>query len=145
MSARNANFRILIHSSLLLALSFQTAQALQLNSDSQLATAGYFQLSWSGEAAQFQLQESTSRDFTSYKVIYKGKDLARVISGKADGEYFYRISDNENTALVSNVIKVTIAHHPLGTAIAFFIAGGIVFIAILFLILKGNKQTRHGQ
>ena len=137
---RNFLIKILVSTGLLFISTTQYSFALQLSSDSQVVTAGYYQLSWSGEARVFQLQESTVSDFKSFKIIYEGKDLARVISGKPDGDYFYRlVNTDENNSQVSNTVKVTVSHHPLKNALLFFIAGAIVFIAILFLILKGNR------
>jgi len=115
----------------------QNANALQLNSDSTLATAGYFQLQWSGNSKIFILQESGKPDFDSYNTIYTGTDLARVMSGKPNGDYFYRIVDNSSQ---SNIVKVTVKHHSIGYASLFFIAGAIVFILTLIFIIKGNKQ-----
>ncbi|MEJ2143061.1 MAG: hypothetical protein P8Y24_12045 [Gammaproteobacteria bacterium] len=143
---RNYALIIFFAIGLLFISSNQNAQALELTSDSQLATAGYYQLSWSGDTDIFQLQESMASDFNNYKVIYEGKDLARVVSGKPDGDYYYRIkvtANNSPQAQVSNVVKVTVSHHPLQTAILFFLAGAIVFIAILVLILKGNKLANN--
>lgn len=114
--------------------------ALQLSSDTQVATAGYYQLSWSGKARVYRLLESTTPGFKSYQVIYQGNDLARFISGKSNGEYFYRLQTrDDNQSYTSNVVKVTVAHHPLRNAILFFIAGAIVFLSIIILIVKGNK------
>lgn len=128
-------------------LFFSTAQssfAIQLSSDTQVATAGYYQLSWSGKARVYQLVESTTPDFKSSKVIYRGSDLARVMSGKPDGDYFYRLQTHrDNQSYTSNVVKVTVAHHPLRNAILFFIAGAIVFSSIIILIVRGNKEEGY--
>jgi len=101
-------------------------------------------LRWTSEHAEtitFQLQESRSEDFKSFKIINQGYDLASVISGKANGDYFYRIATSANDrSHLSNVIKVTVAHHPLNNAIVFFIAGAIVFFTMLVFILKGNRE-----
>ncbi len=125
----------------LLFSGIPSAYAIQLSSDSQRATAGYYQLSWSGNIDLFQLQESIAADFQTVNIIYNGKDLARVMSGKPDGDYYYRVIDPDNNSLMSNVVKVTVAHHPLENAILFFIAGAIVFISTLVLIIKGNRKT----
>ena len=114
------------------------ADAPILNTDNTIATAGYYQLSWSGDSESFQLQESTESDFSSYTVLYEGRDLARVISGKSNGDYYYRINTLSNS---SNVVKVTVAHHSLNTAILFFLTGAVVFVSILILIIKGSKKT----
>ena len=137
---RNLPIKILVSIGLLFISTIQFSFALQLSSDSQVATAGYYQLTWSGEANVFQLQESTTSDFKSFRVIYEGKDLARVISGKPDGDYFYRLArTDKNSSPVSNTVKVIVSHHPLKNALLFFLAGAIVFVAILFLILKGKR------
>jgi hypothetical protein len=128
-------------------LFFSTAQysfALQLSTDSQVSTAGYYQLSWSGKASVFQLHESTTPDFRTFNIIYEGKDLARVMSGKPDGDYFYRLRTNRNNQpYTSNVVKVTVAHHPLKNAILFFSAGAIVFVSIIILVVKGNRKENN--
>lgn len=141
LSARNNLFFILISSAFLFLSVLQNANALQLNCDSKIATAGYFQLSWSGQFNNFQLQESTSANFNTYKIVYEGKDLARFVSGKSNGDFFYRITSAEGNPLVSNVVKVTVLHHPLENAILFFFAGAIVFVSIIVLIVKGNRQA----
>jgi hypothetical protein len=141
LPARKKLSTALVSTGILFVSLFHAAHAVQLSSDIQLATAGYYQLLWSGNSKVFQLQESQSADFISYKVIYEGNDLARVISGKPDGEYFYRISASaEKNSVTSNVVKITVVHHPLENAVLFFIAGAIVFIGILGLIIKGNRQ-----
>jgi hypothetical protein len=146
LPVRNNRFIPLLFNILLLALVFQNASALELSSDTEIATAGYFQLHWNGannNAESFLLQESDDPDFNSYKVIYKGKDLARVMSGKPNGEYYYRLTTSENNnSLSSNILKVTVIHHPLIQAVLFFITGAIVFISILILIFKGSRQKR---
>jgi hypothetical protein len=120
----------------------QSANAIELQSDSEIATAGYYQLSWSGKTKTFELQESSEPTFVSYRTVYQGSDLATIISGKPDGDYFYRIqSIGDDPRQQSEIIKVTVAHHPLSTAFMFFIAGAIVFLATLFLILKGKRQN----
>lgn len=140
-SDQNPPNKALSFLSVFLFFVFQPVHALELATDSKLATAGYFQLSWSGEAEKFELQESDSNNFASYRVIYRGKDLARVMSGKADGDYYYRLlATAENRSTASEIIKVTVTHHPLHTAILFFTAGAIVFFSTLVLIIKGNRQ-----
>lgn len=126
---------------LLLFSGIENVYAIQLSSDSQQATAGYYQLSWAGDIDQFQLQESKVAGFQTFSIIYNGKDLARVVSGKSDGDYYYRVIDPDNSTLVSNVVKVTVAHHPLENAILFFLAGAIVFVATLVLIMKGSRKA----
>lgn len=125
----------------LLFISASNASTLELTSDSETATAGFFQLKWLGDSQRYQLQESITPDFASYKTIYHGADQATVISGKSDGDYYYRISITaSNKEIHSNIVKVSVAHHPLVNAFLFFIAGAIVFVAILIVIIKGSRQ-----
>jgi hypothetical protein len=120
------------------------ASNITLTSNTDTATAGYFQLSWQAEqtTGHFVLQESNSDDFTTAKILYSGADLATVISGKPDNIYYYRVSEQQNQNNLSNTVKVTVAHHPLRNAFAFFSVGAIVFVATLFLIFRGTRQDK---
>jgi hypothetical protein len=130
-----------------LVLSVFTASAaeIQLSSDSEIATAGFYQLRWqrdgAGAGGDWQLQESRQAGLQDYKVIYRGPDLARVISGKHDGDYFYRVTSADTPGKeASNIVKVTVAHHPLKNAFLFFAVGAAVFLAILVSIITGNRR-----
>ena len=116
---------------------------IELTSDSEVATAGFFQLRWkSNSHGPWQLHQSENSDLKDYKVIYSGPDLARVISGKSNGIYYYQVVANKNSVSEkSNIVKVTVAHHPLTNAFLFFIVGALIFLAILFSILKGNRTN----
>lgn len=118
--------------------------SIELVTDSQTATAGFFHLQWHADnyTGDWQLQESQDADLLSYKVLYSGPDLARVISGKPDGIYYYRIvTDTTSSPHMSNIIKVTVAHHPLRNAFIFFAVGAFIFIAILISIFMGNRKN----
>jgi hypothetical protein len=132
-------------SGFLLCATTTTASEIQLSSDSQVATAGFYQLRWQkgdGAGGDWQLQESRQAGLQDYKVIYRGPDLARVISGKHDGDYFYRVASADAPGKeASNVIKVTVAHHPLKNAFLFFALGAAVFLAILVSIITGNRRN----
>lgn len=131
---------ILISTNLLLFSANGFADSLNLSSDTEIATAGFYQLSWSGIKAQYQLQESSTAVFTTFQILYEGDDRATVISGKPDGDYYYRIRvSNDQQLINSNVVKVTVAHHPLRNAFLFFLAGAVVFLATLFMVIKGKR------
>lgn len=122
--------------------SFQ--RPVELVTDSQISTAGFFHLQWSAHnyTGNWQLQESQDESLQTFKVIYAGPDLARVISGKSDGIYYYRVATNTAAEpRMSNIIKVTVAHHPLGNAFAFFTIGAFIFLAILVSIITGNRKN----
>jgi hypothetical protein len=122
---------------------------LSLSSDSAVASAGFYRLEWHwqdtppGAGGDFELQESTRADFGDATPLYRGPDLATVISGRGDGTRYYRVRatrDNNRHTLWSNAVEVATAHHPLSRAVAFFAAGALVFVLTLTLIVHGNRQ-----
>ena len=122
------------------------AEDLSLSSSDELATGGYYRLTWENgpDASAFQLQESRSAEFTQAKVIYQGGDLASVISGRSNGEYHYRIRqvDEEGSPVSawSESLQVTVEHHPLGRAFVFFTIGLVVFVITLVAIMRGSRK-----
>lgn len=119
-----------------------SAAPISLSSDTSVATAGYYQLHWRADNAikDFVLQESHDQQFDSATTIYRGNDLARVMSGKPNNVYYYRISERGNPAHSSNIVKVTVSHHPLTTAFGFFSIGAFVFLATLIVVFRGPRQ-----
>ena len=125
-----------------------SSSAIQLTTDTEQATAGYFRLSWSTQAiAQqniiYELQQSTHDTFTNPKTIYLGADTARVISGKSNGDYSYRVRTIENDTTEtswSETVKVKVLHHSFTKAVAFFAAGAIVFLMTLVYIARQKNQ-----
>ena len=119
----------------------------QLMSDSEQATAGYFQLSWEGdEGSDYLLQEANDPNFSQFTTLYEGPDTARLVSGRSDGTYYYRIryrDQAEDANAWSNVTTVEVAHHPLSRAFMFFTLGAIVFIATLTVVVMGNKSSKN--
>jgi hypothetical protein len=146
--AGNRGFRLHLPRSLkfyallLLCLPTSLPAAITLHSSTDIATAGYFQLRWQTEQSTgpFVLEESPTADFSRARVLYRGPDLASVISGKTDNDYFYRVTEQANPAHMSNTVKVTVSHHPLRNAFGFFSLGAVVFLATLVLVLRGNRQ-----
>lgn len=112
----------------------------QLAADSEVSTAGFFQLTWESNGP-VELQESQDPDFARAEVVYTGADTARVISGKPDGSWYYRArAAAVDGAGWSEPVKVTVRHHPLARALAFFAVGATVFTATLVLILRGTRR-----
>lgn len=118
-----------------------------LTTDNEQSTAGYFRLSWEGtEGSNYVLQEASDPEFSQTSILYEGPDTATLISGRADGTYYYRIrySDQADDAGTwSNVTRVEVAHHPLSRAFMFFALGAIVFIATLVVVVMGNKSSHN--
>lgn len=114
----------------------------QLNSDTILSNAGYFQLRWSDETSRsFRLQQSSSADFNQTVTLYQGPDKATVISGLPNGMYFYRVANDQQQW--SNSIIVTVKHHSLAKALSFFAVGAIMFIVMVTLLIRGTKRKDH--
>lgn len=122
------------------------AEGLSLSASEEVSTGGYYQLEWEGgaETGQFQLQESQTADFLQAREVYQGPQAASVISGRGDGEYYYRIRQlddaGETISSWSEPLKVTVEHHPLARAFIFFTIGLVVFAATLAAIMRGSKQ-----
>lgn len=111
-----------------------------LTSDTEIATAGYFQLRWEAEDP-VRLVESTTADFADSLVVYEGSDSGHAVSGRPDGELFYRLESATTGAILSPPLRIVIAHHPTSRAFTFFGIGAIVFVATLLLILIGSRAA----
>lgn len=124
-----------------------TSFALELQSDTAVATAGYYQLTWQADhdVAAYQIQEATEPDFSNASLLYQGQDLATVVTGRSDGDYYYRarVMDAQGVAgQWSTTTEVKVEHHPLTRAFGFFTVGAVVFIAIFIAIAVGNRKQR---
>ena len=137
---------LLISCALSLFPSSLLANNLNLKTSNVIANAGYFQLTWQAteKLGTYQLQQSSTQDFSQVKKIYQGQDQASVLSGYSNGEYFFRVgvvdADNPSATMWSNTVQVHVVHHALSRAFAFFGLGFIVFAATLFAILRTNRQ-----
>lgn len=114
----------------------------QLQSDTTVATAGNFRLSWEAPAGPVELQESRSPAFNESHTLYKGEDRASVMSGKADGNWYYRARslDSPAAGVWSEIVEVRVQHHSLARALGFFSLGLLVFFATAVMIVRGGKQ-----
>ena len=124
------------------------ANAPELQTDSGKPSAGYYRLTWDGQDAgnlQFQLQESRSEGFSPAQVIYEGPDRATLLSGRRDGDYYYRVRlrpPQGDASPWSEVVKVSVEHHSLGRAFLYFGIGAGVFVATAGLIIAGTLKSR---
>lgn len=119
--------------------------AVELTSDTHLATAGYYQLKWHNgdDDVRFEIQEADNPAFNNASQLYLGRDRATVVTGRSDGDYYYRariIDASGDSGAWSDPVRVEVTHHPLSRAFGFFIVGAIVFLAILIAILAGNRR-----
>jgi hypothetical protein len=147
--------RLAIVASLLMALSawaINSPSAISiptLTADSHTATAGFYHLKWRGDdllTSTYELQEANNAAFTQPTTIYRGSDQEILISGQKNGRYFYRVralAQGQPASAWSSLVPVTVQHHSLTRAFAFFAAGAAVFLATLILIILGARQTRQ--
>lgn len=125
-----------INTLLILALSGLPAAAVELRVSPELSTSGTFNLSWEGKTGEtFRLLQLS--DGAQPRLIYRGTDTARIMTGVPDGEYIYRIEGETGR---SEPLTVTVAHHSLTRALGFFGVGLLVFLATLFLVLRGDRS-----
>ncbi len=140
-------------SGVLLAASFLHGAVLAgskitLSSNVDQANAGFYTLSWQSiksDPHEFRLEESADAEFSQIRTLYQGADKAYAMSGKHNGDYYYRVADVTSSSPVadwSQPVKVTVAHHSLLRAFSFFAAGAIIFMATLILIVHGACSTR---
>lgn len=115
------------------------AEPVEIRSDSPVASAGYFQLTWDAEG-EVVVQEAATPDFLSPRVVYRGSDNARVVSGKSDGDWYYRARTAGSESDYGNAVKVAVQHHPVGRAFAFFSLGAVVFLVTLGVIINGARS-----
>ena len=136
-------FQIII--SILIALiSLPVAAAPSLVSDASLSKAGYFQLHWTNnKTGNFILEEASTPDFSNAITLYQGPDTATLISGRKNGNYFYRVRGTSGDDSWSKAVEVKVAHHPLSRALLFFSLGAIVFLATLTMVIRGNLAHKH--
>lgn len=139
--------------SLFITVSTSLAQSSQqppiLESDSEVATAGFYRLRWQMPddegTPRFEVQEASSPDFEAAVTAYEGRDRATVMSGREDGEYHYRVRAHlqDGTTPWSETVSVRVSHHPLARAFTFFTIGAVVFVATLGLVVGGTlRQDR---
>lgn len=122
------------------------------NDSINLAQSGSIKLIWrsTGEdetapAADFELQEATTKEFTDAHTYYHGPDLATYISGLPEGTYYYRVrlhAEDGSTSEWSKPIMVEVEHHSLSLAWFLFAVGGIVFALTVAVVVGGTRKNR---
>ena len=136
---------LLIGSGPLSAREAPTPAPPSLTTDVEIATAGFYRLTWdaSAENVSFELQEAATASFDDPRVAYTGPDLATTFTGRSDGTYYFRIREviADGHSPWSEVVTVQVQHHPLQRAVIFFALGALVFLATLALVLRGADRN----
>ena len=112
-----------------------------LNSNKDVAKAGFFKLTWQEELGAVEIEEAMNPNFTVPNKLYPGSDSATVISGKPNGEWYYRarLMDEGQVGSWGETTRVTVEHHPLSRALFFFFSGLIMFITTCWLVIRGER------
>jgi hypothetical protein len=114
----------------------------QLSVDTPLATGGYYVLSWTADTPRVALAVRTPGTAVE-SIVYTGPDRATTVSGQVNGTRIYRVGELDTDgrpSAWSEPVTVTVAHHPLRRALAFFAVGALVFFATLLLIVQGARS-----
>lgn len=99
---------------------------------------GHFTLTWENPAEkEVTLEVSNNPSFERPRALYQGSGTSFFISGLSDGKYYYRLRDvsSEDT----EVFILTVAHRSLTLALSLFALGSLVFLAIVAVILRGER------
>jgi hypothetical protein len=116
-----------------------------LSASPELASDGVYRLTWGADgASRYEVQESSGAGFNSARSVYVGGDTATVITGKPDGEYFYRVRvlGESGPGAWGEPLQVTVQHHSLARALQFFVVGALVFAVLLAVIFRGIREDR---
>jgi hypothetical protein len=107
-----------------------------------LSRDGVFQLTWADRGTVI-LEEARRPDFSDARPIYTGNDNGTTLSGKSDGDYYYRVRGTLIDAIAEGEMRVEVRHHPLSRALGFFALGAVVFIATVTLIVRGGRAEER--
>lgn len=109
--------------------------------DTEVATSGFYRLTWeTPDGVSVELQEASTDDFADARPLYTGTDRAYFVSGKSDGDYFYRIRTRQSEPSAwTATVKVAVDHHPLWRAWLIFGLGAFIFLSTLWLVFGGGR------
>ena len=113
----------------------------ELSAEADLVHAGYYKLTWpSSFGNSFILEESNDKFFSNPTVLRIHNEESITLTGRQDGSYYYRIKDSNDK--LSNVVHVTVEHHSLQKAFAFFALGLSLFVILIFVLRMGHLSIR---
>ncbi|WP_321396146.1 hypothetical protein [Emcibacter sp.] len=101
-------------------------------------SAGYVTVAWpAASGTYFQLELKSEAGWRS---IYAGPDRATTLSGLANGTYLLRLKSEGNALAENDILAITVRHHPLDQALAFFWGGAVIFVVLVTLLAVGNSR-----
>lgn len=132
----------------LLWLTGVSANPFTLSATPSISYDGVLRLAWSvPDGGQAIIQQDTTTGFSSPTSLYQGNDGAAVITGLSDGRYFFRgrlQRPDGRLSAWSRPVEVTVKHHSLSRALAFFLLGTVVFASTVLLIVIGARRAETG-
>jgi len=111
---------------------------------SATVNAGYYHLRWQGpESRNFQIQKSSSPDFTPSEIIYTGSDTSLFLSGLPDGITYYRV--RQDRGAWSKPFTLTVKHYSDMMAFGFLLCGALSFLLTVIVIIHGHRRVQASQ
>lgn len=103
--------------------------------------AGYYKLTWSSSFEESSaLEESNDTSFTNPNIFHVHNNNSITLTGRENGTYYYRMRDSSDE--FSNVVHVTVEHHSVEKAFAFFALGLCLFIILIFVLRLGHLSIK---
>lgn len=103
--------------------------------------AGYYKLIWSSPFDKSStLEESNDSLFENPGIFKINNNDSITLTGRENGTYYYRLRDSNNE--LSNVVHVTVEHHSVEKAFAFFALGLCIFIILVFVLRSGHLSIK---
>ncbi|SET03719.1 hypothetical protein SAMN05216326_1109 [Nitrosomonas marina] len=100
---------------------------------------GYVLLNWQNkELIPVELQQAAQSSFDNPITLYEGKNSSLMLSGLADGTYYYRIrAHQKQPGTWSDTVRLDVAHYSLARVWLLFVAGALVFLSVAWVIVRG--------
>lgn len=114
---------------------------------------GYINLKWDTNITKakdmtimYELEKSTKPTFKIPSQIYMGYDKGTFISGLPEGTHYFRVrAVKDKTEILtgwSKPIQVDVEYQSKTLTISLMISGGVIFLAIVLVVLVGNHLKR---
>ncbi|MBW7857846.1 MAG: hypothetical protein H3C43_06075, partial [Leptonema sp. (in: Bacteria)] len=116
-----------------------------IQSSEPISSTGNFQLSWGLEQTK-----SYTNDLPIYlleecnntcKLLYQGHDTASVISGRPNGNYHFKISEQSQPNQFSE-ITVQVIHYDLQSGLWVLLVGFLLFVICILIIVFGEANHK---
>ena len=95
---------------------------------------------------KFELEQSTSPEFPSATVRYQGPNQTSVLTGLAEGDYYFRVrayDDRDTPGAWSEPLHVQVAFMPRWQVLSWVVAGFTVVAITVVAILYGHFRREE--